>query len=224
MAVEASLAVGVSWQVGVVRITVMTLANSALLLIEFQREWLGRDGKLRHRLEQPRTNEAMENAARALAAARMAQIVVLHSGMFLSTGYPELRGVGPARFGMRAAVQRAGTWQEATGGSDFVGPFVPRPDERVIRKSGSSAFIGTGLQDILKDEGVTVLYLAGFALHVCVESTARDAHDLGYNAIVLSDAVSAFTPEQRNHSLTQTLPHFAGFADTDEFIAAALAS
>ena len=60
-------------------------------------------------------------------------------------------------------------------------------------------------------------YLAGYALHVCVESTLREGHDLGYTMHVIEDATSAFTADQREHVLRDVVHHYGLHLTSDEF-------
>lgn len=60
----------------------------------------------------------------------------------------------------------------------------------------------------MRNQGVTQLYLAGFALHVCIESTLRQGHDLGYAVAIVEDACSAFNQRQRQHVLEDVVHHF----------------
>lgn len=69
---------------------------------------------------------------------------------------------------------------------------APLPGEPVFIKHRSSAFIGTGLQDHLKAEGISGLVIVGGAANFCVESTARMASDLGYAVSVVEDALINF--------------------------------
>lgn len=119
---------------------------------------------------------------------------------------------------MRYAIQKAQTWQSGTRASEFTPPFTPADGEMVIRKTGSSAFTGADLDEYLKSQHISELYFMGFALHVCVESSIRSAHDLGYNASVITDAVAAFTQEQPLYCVNQILPHFAGAVQTADIL------
>jgi nicotinamidase-related amidase len=58
----------------------------------------------------------------------------------------------------------------------------------------------------------------GYALHVCVESTVRAAHDLGYEVIVIEDACSAFNKEQKQYFLESILHHFGSSIKAGDFI------
>jgi nicotinamidase-related amidase len=88
-----------------------------------------------------------------------------------------------------------------------VQPFAqPVEGEAVYVKHVNSGFIGTTLEEDLRAAGITRLVLCGGVANHCVETTARMAGNLGFEAIYLSDAVWAYgsvgpdgvehTPEQ----------------------------
>jgi biuret amidohydrolase len=51
-----------------------------------------------------------------------------------------------------------------------------------------SAFVGTPLEIVLRDRGVTTLILVGAVLEIGIEPTARHAADLGFLPVVVEDA------------------------------------
>jgi nicotinamidase-related amidase len=52
-----------------------------------------------------------------------------------------------------------------------------------------------------------------------VESTLREAHDLGYNAYVVADACAAFERAQHEHVLAHVVHHFGAETNTGELVA-----
>lgn len=181
-------------------------SRAALLLIELQNEWLHPEGKLRGLARPGMLDAAAARAAEALRAAREAGIAVVHAGLAYTPGHPEL---GAARSGLRAAIPRAGTFVAGTVGSAFAEGFAPAEGEMVVRgRVGASAFAGSNLDVLLRTRDVRHLYLAGFALHVCVQATAWAAQDLGYDVTVLEDAAAAFTPAQQVMVLEDLVHHF----------------
>lgn len=179
----------------------------ALVLIEYQGEWLNDNGKI-NKLMQDRQlfADSLEQSRLALDAARRAGMRIVHVGLRFSPGYPEL---GNARAGLREVIPRAGTFQQGTPGSAFVEPFVPRDSEWVVEgRTGASGFAGSNLESLLRNNGVETIYLMGYAAHVCVESTLRDAHDRGYDVVVLTDATAAFSREQQRHFEEAVVHHF----------------
>ncbi|EFL49848.1 isochorismatase hydrolase [Solidesulfovibrio fructosivorans JJ]] len=194
-----------------------TLEHCALALVEYQGEWLDADGKL-NKLMQDRTlfTDSVEQSERALEAARRAGMHIVHVGLRFSPGYPEL---GKARSGLRAAIPRAGTFRKGTPGSAFVEPFVPRTGEWVVEgRTGASGFAGSNLESMLRNNGVETIYLMGYASHVCVESTLRDAHDRGYDVVVLTDATAAFNRDQQRHFEEAVVHHFGRGIKTSTFV------
>lgn len=191
--------------------------RSALLLIEFQNEWLSKDGKLYTLMQTNAQFEAsIKNAEKTLTSARQKKIQIIHSGLAFSSDYKEL---GNAKSGLRAAIPQYKTFIEGTMGSQFSAPFQPqKTDFTVNGRTGSSAFAGSNLDSFLRNNNIDTLYIMGYALHVCVESTFRAASDLGYNVILIEDATSAFTKEQQHYVLNEVIHHFGNKITTDEFI------
>ncbi|MEJ2632354.1 MAG: isochorismatase family protein [Acidihalobacter sp.] len=119
--------------------------RAALLMIEFVNEWLATDGKLHRLMERNRAafDDSVAVAQRVLHAARAIDMPVLHATLKLSPDYREL---GACDFGLRGAIQRAGTWKSADDGWRFHPDFAPAADEFVVEgRSGSSAFADSNL-------------------------------------------------------------------------------
>lgn len=191
-------------------------ARTALVLIECQNEWLAADGKLQALIEdRTRFDAATQGAQRLLELARKHRLAVAHVGLGFQAGYPEL---GEGGFGLRGAIPHFGTFPKHSKASAFAKGFEPLPGEFVAEgRIGSSAFAGSNLDIWLRNNRIESVILGGFALHICVESSLRAAHDLGYFSYLASDATAAFTAEQRKHVLQHVVPHF-GKAVTNEEI------
>ena len=65
---------------------------------------------------------------------------------------------------------------------------APKNGENVITKNYPNAFIATPLEAQLKALGITNLVLAGFMTHMCINSTARGAFNLGFKPTVVASA------------------------------------
>ncbi|MFL4430741.1 isochorismatase family protein [Serratia marcescens] len=191
--------------------------RAALVMIEFVNEWLDPQGKLHGLIQDKRSlARSQEAGKRALEAARQAGMPVIHATLQLSPDYREL---GRKPFGLRGAIPKAGTWQKQDKGWQFYPSFAPRSNEFVISgRAGASAFAASDLDNYLRGQGITRLYLAGYATHVCIESTLRAAHDLGYEPVILSDATAAFTAQQQQHVLNDVVHHFGWAMMTQAFI------
>jgi nicotinamidase-related amidase len=67
---------------------------------------------------------------------------------------------------------------------------APRSGEPVIVKNYPNAFTQTDLDQKLKALGVKHVVLAGFMTHMCINSTARGAFNLGYAPTVVAAATA----------------------------------
>ena len=54
----------------------------------------------------------------------------------------------------------------------------------------------TGLEGYLRGSGVTEVHICGLAADYCVWYTAKDAIELGFEAVIMLDAVKAINPEE----------------------------
>lgn len=119
----------------------------------------------------------------------------------------ELEGVGPALDEAAELLDRARSagipivpiMHDAGEGSPYdvraeIGQIAdrvaPRDGEPVIVKNYPNAFTGTDLDERLKAAPGRDLVLAGFMTHMCVNSTARGAFNLGYRPAVVAGATA----------------------------------
>lgn len=72
----------------------------------------------------------------------------------------------------------------------IVADVAPREGETVIVKQYPNAFVGTDLEQQLRERGVENIILAGFMTHMCINSTARGAFSLGFKPTVVAAATA----------------------------------
>jgi len=80
-------------------------------------------------------------------------------------------------------------------GHDLIDELQPRAGEPVIDKPGYSAFAHTDLELILRRRGIERLILTGVTTEVYVASTLRQAIDLGFDCLTVSDACASSDPQ-----------------------------
>ena len=68
----------------------------------------------------------------------------------------------------------------------------PLAGEIVIEKNVNSAFIGTDLEDRLRDGRIKTVVIAGLTTDHCCSTTARMAANLGFEVWFVSDATATF--------------------------------
>ena len=91
-------------------------------------------------------------------------------------------------------------------GSDVQPYAKPLDGEASYIKYGSSAFIGTSLEEDLRKDNIERLVLCGATANHCVESATRMGSNLGFEAYYVADAVWAYAatgPDGVAHSAEQ---------------------
>ena len=140
------------------------LENAALLLIDFQNEYLTGN------LPLSGAAQAVAEARKLLDRARGASIPVIH---VVQHGRP-----GGALF------------DPDTSASNIIPELSATTGEIQISKSLPNAFANTTLEVALRDTGCSELIVAGFMTHMCVSSTVRAALDLGFQSTVVASATA----------------------------------
>jgi nicotinamidase-related amidase len=81
-----------------------------------------------------------------------------------------------------------------------------RPDDIVVRKTRVGAFSTTELDHQLRDAGVDTVVLAGVHTSGVLLTTVREAHDLDYTVVVVSDACADPDPAVHGFLITTIVP------------------
>jgi nicotinamidase-related amidase len=102
--------------------------------------------------------------------------------------------------------------------ADLVPELNPQPTDILISKQCTGAFTGTTLHQQLQSLGVTQVFLTGISTTVGVESTARHARDLGYNVVLVTDAMTDRDPENHRHSVEKIFPRFGETGTTADVL------
>jgi nicotinamidase-related amidase len=100
--------------------------------------------------------------------------------------------------------------------ADPLDELAPIDDELVVSKSSSGVFPVTNLDRLLRNMGITTLVMTGTSTGGCVESAVRDAVDLGYDVVVVSDSCADATPESHQHALGRMAGGLTRIMTTEE--------
>jgi nicotinamidase-related amidase len=85
--------------------------------------------------------------------------------------------------------------------SEIVSVLAPAEGEPVLRKTTYDAFLGTGLEELLRGRGVSQVVVTGALTHMCVETTARAAFCRGFEVYVPVDAAASSSEDRHVGSL-----------------------
>jgi nicotinamidase-related amidase len=104
------------------------------------------------------------------------------------------------------------------GWNHIVPELNQQPTDHTITKHTWGAFTNTGLDQHLKTLGVTQLVIVGVATSIGVESTARQAHELGYHVTLATDAMTDMNADAHTNSVTRIFPRIAETGTTHEIL------
>lgn len=151
-----------------------------------------------------RRRQVLENTARALAAARSADVLVGYVRVGFSAGYVDCPP-GTPRFqkARERGILKLGTW-----GTEVHEAIAPAAGDFDIVKHRVSPFYGTTLEPTLRASGITTLVVSGVSTNAVVQSAVREGLDRDYRMVVLEDACSALSDEEHRAAVGL----LAGFA------------
>ncbi|MDR3628387.1 MAG: isochorismatase family protein [Ignavibacteriaceae bacterium] len=104
--------------------------------------------------------------------------------------------------------------------SEFMPELNIQPNDFIIAKHQWGAFYGTELDLQLWRRRIDTIVLCGISTNIGVESTARFAYELGYNQILVEDAMSAFVKEGHEASIKYVFPRLGLIRTTNEVLTA----
>ena len=94
----------------------------------------------------------------------------------------------------------------------------PRDGQLVLNKVSQGAFTSTGIDMILRNLGIDTLVMTGIHTNSCVETTARQAVDMGYRTVMVEDATAAFDPDSHAATLRTFRRLMGQVLSTDQVI------
>ncbi|MFJ5611310.1 cysteine hydrolase family protein [Streptomyces sp. NPDC093221] len=183
----------------------MSASRTALLVMDFQNGIVQRIAD----------DSVVAAAARAVEAARAAEIPVIFVRVAFRPGYPE---TAASNLSFSALSQAGDAFTQDNPATQVVDALAPRADEPVAVKRRVSAFTGSDLEVLLRGTGADSLVLTGLSTSGVILSTIRQAADLDYRLTVLSDACADNEPDVHRILIEKVFPKQAQVMTTDEWV------
>jgi nicotinamidase-related amidase len=190
--------------------------KTAIVLVEYQNDFTSEGGALHGAVQGVMESTGMlENTKAALAAAREAGAVVIHSPIQFAEGYGEITS---HPYGILKGVVDTNAFVKGSWGAEIVEDVAPQPGDIVLEgKRGLDAFASTNLDFILRSKGIETVAISGFLTNCCVESTMRSAYEKGFEVVTLTDCVGATSEEEHKNAITYDYPMFSKPMTAAEF-------
>ena len=156
------------------------------------------------------TGRVLPNVRRLQDAFRTHELEVVHIRIQSLTRDGRDRSTGHKRLKLLAT--------PGSKESEFIESVAPCGDEIIVNKTASGVFSSTNLHYLLKNMGVSSLFIVGVYTNECVETTIRDACDLGYLVTMVEDCCTTVTPELHEASLKTLRDRYARIISVDQAI------
>ncbi len=179
-------------------------ATTALVLIDLQ------EGILPFGLGPHSARDVVARAAKLAQQFRAANAPVILVRVGWSADFAEALKQ-PVDTQHAAAVLPDNWWDWAAGLGE------QESDIKVIKRQWG-AFYGTDLELQLRRRGIENIVLAGISTNIGVESTARNAWELGFNLVIAEDVCTAGSAEQHQSSFDWIFPRIAQVRQSGEIV------
>ena len=159
------------------------------------------------------------NVQRLLGAfrARGERVIYCQSGALLSDG-ADLFARRRARF-LGTADGRRTIFHRGEPEYAILEALRPAAADVVLHKSTVSAFNSSSLDRVLRNMGIECLVVTGVVTDGCVDSTARDGSDLGYDCVLVEDGCAAWSEAWHAAALQAFERYFGLVSVTDDIVA-----
>ncbi|MFI0808535.1 cysteine hydrolase [Streptomyces echinatus] len=191
-------------------------ASTVLLTVECQQGVVGPDGALPELAREARSSGALRNVARLVAAAHEAGVQVIHA---VAERRPDGRGASRNARLFRAAERLPVRQLTGSAAVRVAPPIEVGAEDLVVRRlHGLSPVHGTDVDALLRNLGCRTLIVTGVSANVAVPNAVFDAVNLGYTAVVPSDAIAGVPADYTAAVIRHTLALVATVATTDEVL------
>jgi ureidoacrylate peracid hydrolase len=167
--------------------------NFGLLVVDMQNGFVSKGGSYdqlgmnteEYRKIVPKTKELLDFCRANLIPVFFTEAIREPSGIDLLTRVHRLLPVTREER-LKVPICVRGTWDAKT-----IDEIKPTDSDHVVIKRRDSAFQDTELRVWLQSERINTLIICGVDTSICVETSLRDAFNIGYDVILISDATAS---------------------------------
>jgi len=102
--------------------------------------------------------------------------------------------------------------------TELMSELKQQASDHTVTKRSWGAFTNTGLEQHLRQRGVTQVVVTGVSTSAGVESTARQAHDFGFNVALAVDAMTDMNLDAHQNSVMRIFPRISETGTTRELL------
>ena len=191
------------------------MKNKALILIGFQNDYFAPDGILKSVVEESsKDSNIVENTVSLIE--KLEDTLIISTPIIFSSNYSELKDP----IGILKTIKDVGAFKEGSKGSETI-EEIKNLDKKIITipgKLGLNAFMNTNLNEVLIENNIDEVILAGTVASICIDSTGRSAFEKGYKVHMLSDCISSRSIFEKDFYFENVFPLYAKISTSSEFL------
>ncbi len=193
--------------------------NFGLLVVDMQNGFVSKGGSYdllgmnteEYRKIIPKTKELIDSCRANLIPVFYTEAIREPSGIDLLTRVHRLLPVTREER-LKVPICVRGTWDAET-----IDEIKPANSDHVVIKRRDSAFQDTELRVWLQSEGINTLIICGVDTSICVETSLRDAFNIGYDVILISDATASGTSKHYETTLERVRDYYGLVMTVERF-------
>ena len=194
--------------------------NPALVVIDVQNGFVSKGGSYdllgmdtsNYRQVIPRIKELIDLCRENSIPVFYTQAVRESSGIDLLTRTHKILPKSREERIMKKPICVRGTWD-----ADIVAEVAPRPGDHVVIKRRDSAFHDTEIKVWLSSLGIDTLIFSGIDTSICVETSLRDAFNLGYDVVLIADATISSNKKHYESTIDNIKDYYGLVMNLSEF-------
>ncbi|MGD9533453.1 MAG: cysteine hydrolase family protein [Candidatus Nitrosocosmicus sp.] len=113
---------------------------------------------------------------------------------------------------LKVPITVRGTWDAQT-----IDEIKPTENDHIVVKRRDGAFQDTELRVWLQSEGINTLVFCGIDTSICVETSLREAFNIGYDVILVSDSTASGNKRHYETTLERVRDYYGLVLDTARF-------
>lgn len=191
-------------------------SETAVLVIEFQNEFLKENGLL-HKALKPLLEETriVERSAELVRTLRERGYQIVHTPLAFSADYDEI----PHPQGLLKEIVNQKALRIDSWGAQIHDDLEPDDGDMVVESRKSlDIFCKTDLDEALRSRDIKNIAVLGVIASASVASTIRGAYDRGYNVYAISDCMLDFSKPALEASVKHTFPLFSRVVSAHDFL------
>ncbi|WP_432474045.1 cysteine hydrolase family protein [Amphritea sp. HPY] len=190
--------------------------RTAVLLIGYQNDYFSAQGILHGALEDSsQVGAVLDKTLQLIDKCQQADILLASTPIIFTPDYSELNDP----IGILKLIKDNGAFRSGQPGAETIPQLQDCQDLISLPgKRGLNAFSNTRLAELLREQQIEDVIIAGAVTSLCIDTAGREAVDLGFNVTVLSDCTVARTAFEQEYYCNEIMPLYANVRSSQDVI------